>query len=108
MVFALKNSPVASRTVPFLVLFAILALPLQHLSDGLSASASIFSVGKITSKTALPQHKDRVELTSVADLRQETPKIDPSLLRVDYKQNLLVWPVVAGDLTRSPPFGVSL
>jgi hypothetical protein len=54
-------------------------------------------------KTVPPQQKDRIEVISVAELRDQTPEIDPSLLRVDFKQNLLVWPNVAGDLTRSPP-----
>jgi hypothetical protein len=30
--------------------------------------------------------------------------LNPYFLRIDYKQNLLVWPVLSGDLARSPPY----
>lgn len=36
-------------------------------------------------------------------LEDHAPSVHPSLLRFDYKQNLLVWPVLAGEITRSPP-----
>ena len=91
-----------------LVVFFVVALPLQHLYDGISAAASIFSTVKVASKTVLPRHTEKAEFALVADLKDETPKIPASFFRVDYKQNLLLWPVVAGNITRSPPFLSSL
>jgi hypothetical protein len=85
------------------VVFFVFALPLQHLLDGTSARGTIFASGKVISTSALPRQTDQVGLASVADWSDETSKIPPSLLRVDYKQNLLRWPVVAGNITRSPP-----
>jgi hypothetical protein len=103
MVLPFKNSPVVWSAFPFLILLAVIALPLQHHYDGPSISSGIFVAGQAKLKTVLPQQKDKVEIVSVADWLDLTPKIDPSLLRVDLKQNLLVWPNIAGDLTRAPP-----
>jgi hypothetical protein len=105
VIFPRNNAAVGLGTVGFLVLLALLALPLQFQYDGLSASTGIFSVGQTNLTTLLPQHKARVELAPVADWKNQPPS-NPSFLRIDYKQNLLVWPVVASDLTRSPPYGV--
>jgi hypothetical protein len=101
MVLARKNAA-AGKIVLFLVL-AIFALPLQFESDG-PISTGIFSVKQINLTTILPQQKFRVELASITDAKNQSPKLNPYFLRIDYKQNLLVWPVLAGDLTRSPPF----
>jgi hypothetical protein len=97
-----------NKATAFLVVFFVLALPLQHLYDGISAAANIFSLVKVTSKTALPRHTDQVEFASVPGRKYETLNIPTSFFRVDYKQNLLLWPVVAGNITRSPPFLASL
>ena len=102
MVFAFKNSRVAWATVCSIILLAIVALPLQRYDD-LSVSSGILVISQVKPKTVPAQQKDRIQVISVAELRDQTPEIDPSLLRVDFKQNLLVWPNVAGDLTRSPP-----
>jgi hypothetical protein len=92
------------RTLPFLILFVILALPLQPQADALSISSGIFLAAQVKLKTILPQQKHKLEMASMADWPDQTPKIDPTLLRTDFKQNLLVWPNIANDLTRSPPF----
>lgn len=91
-----------------LIVFVVLALPVQHLYDGISAAGSIFSTVKVTSKTVVPRQTDQIEFASVADWKDETLKIPTAFFRVDYKQNLLLWPVVAGNITRSPPFLASL
>jgi hypothetical protein len=103
MVLARKNAAVDFVMILFLVL-AIFALPLQIESDGFPISTGIFSVKQINLTTVLPQQKSRVELGSITDAKNQTPKLNPYFLRIDYKQNLLVWPVLAGDLTRSPPY----
>ena len=103
MVLARKNAAVGFKIVLFLV-FAIFALSLQFEPDGFPVSTGIFSVKQINLTTVLPQQKSRVELASIADAKNQSPKLKPYFLRIDYKQNLLVWPVVAGDLTRSPPY----
>ena len=99
----LQRQALASRSLVYLAVVAILALSFQELG-GLSTSAGIFPVVKMTAKGPLPQYKDRLEMISVATWRDETLKLHPSFLRIDYKQNLLVWPVVSGDLARSPPY----
>jgi hypothetical protein len=101
---AFRNLRGAWRTFPFLVPFAILALPLQHRSEGLATSSGILFIAPIKIKTALPQQVDKVEIAALRGWPAQTPKIHPSLLRIDFKQNLLVWPNIANDLTRSPPF----
>jgi hypothetical protein len=101
MVCSFKNSLGAWRTVFFLILFPVLALPLQPYSDALSISSAVFVAAQVN--LMLPQQKDKVEFASVADWPDQTTKINPSLLRIDFKQNLLVWPNIANDLTRSPP-----
>jgi hypothetical protein len=100
---AFKNSPAAWRTFSFLTLLAVVALPLQCHSDSVSLSLGIVIIPQVKAQTAPPQQKGNGVVVSVAEVRDQTPQIDPSLLRNDFKQNLLVWPNVAGDLTRSPP-----
>jgi hypothetical protein len=36
------------------------------------------------------------------------PFLHPAFLLFDFKQNLRHWPVLAGDISRSPPFPVSV
>ena len=103
MGYSLKNSPAASRIYPGLLLPAIVALPLQQQPEGVSTFSSTFVVVLLKVKLALPEQKLTFKTPSVADWPDQMPKIDPSLLRIDLKQNLLVWPNVASDLTRSPP-----
>jgi hypothetical protein len=104
MVFACKKTGVARGSLTWLVLLAIplLSLLLRYPYDAPLSSSGMLTVGKAKIKTP-PQPKFKVEITSVDEWRDQTAKINPSLLRVDFKQNLLVWPNVSGDLTRSPP-----
>ena len=94
---------IASRSLVYLSVVAILGLSFQQLG-GLSTSAGIFAVAKMTAKAPLPQYKDKVGIISVASYRDETLTLHPTFLRIDDKQNFVVWPVVSGDLARSPPF----
>ena len=100
---SLRNSPVAWRIFSWLLLLAIVALPLQQQPEGVSTFSSTFVVVLLKVKLALPEQKLTFKTPSVADRPDQMPKIDPSLLRIDLKQNLRVWPNVASDLTRSPP-----
>jgi hypothetical protein len=104
MMVLLRKKVAITFGMVLLLVFAILTLPLQDEPDGFPVSTEIFSVKQINLTTVLPQHRSRVELFSVPDTRNLTPKFNPYFLWIDYKQNLLVWPVVAGDLTRSPPY----
>jgi hypothetical protein len=88
------------------VVFFVLSLPFQHLVDGISAGAAIFASGKVISAKPLPRHTNQVDLGSIADASEESSKCPSFFLRVDYKQNLLHWPVVAGNITRSPPISL--
>jgi hypothetical protein len=107
MARAVKNSPVAGRTFFAMLLLAIVALSLEHRPDRFTISA-FASIALVKPNTVSPPQKGG-GILSIAELRdQTTPKIDPTLLRNDFKQNLLVWPNVAGDLTRSPPSPVRI
>ena len=108
MVLAIKNLRAAWATISFIILLAIAVLPLQRQYEGLSVSSGILIIAQMKPKIVVPQQKDKIEVLSVAEFRDQSPKIDPSLLRIDFKQNLLVWPNVAGDLTRSPPSPTSV
>lgn len=101
---AFTNLSGALRAFHFLLaLLAILALPLQQQPEGVSTGSSIFVIAQLKVKAALPEQKLTFEISSRANRPDQTPKINPSLLRIDLKQNLLVWPNIAADLTRSPP-----
>jgi hypothetical protein len=104
MVLAFKKTAPAWKALSLLILFAFLALPLQGQPDGLAISSGIFVPAPVKLKPILPQQKEKVDFVFLAHWwPEQTPKIDPSLLRTDFKQNLLVWPNVAQGLTRSPP-----
>ena len=102
MVLGRRTGAVDFGMILFLVL-AIFALPLQFEPDGVPVSTGIFSVKQINLTTVLQQQKSRIELAALTDPTNQASKLNPYFLRIDYKQNLLVWPVLAGDLTRSPP-----
>jgi hypothetical protein len=92
----------------FIALGAIFALCFQHPLDGISGSKAISAIGKISSKTFRLQHEPRSEPALAKWVEGELASLNPSFLWVDYKQNLLVWPVIAASLIRSPPLGISL
>ena len=92
-----------SKAIYGSVLVAIFALLFKSL-DGRTSLGGIASVDKITSQVFRPQHESRISLFPTKSWRDPVPILNPSLLKVDYKQNLLVWPVVAANVTRSPPF----
>ena len=49
------------------------------------------------------KHGTQVE-PAVIGVLQDTPAVpSASFLLFDYKQNLRLWPVLAGDISRSPP-----
>jgi hypothetical protein len=48
---------------------------------------------------------DHQAVSVVADaVPNDPPVVHASFLLFDFKQNLRRWPVVAGDINRSPPF----
>lgn len=104
MVPALNKQTAVGRAVLFLLLLSFVTLPLQQALESRSGS-SIVSTGKVNAANLLVHHKDRLHLGWVADWSDPNTMPSPLFLRIDYKQNLLVWPVVGGNLTRSPPPG---
>lgn len=100
---AFVNLSVASKGFYFLLLVAILGLPLQQQPEGMPSVSSIFVVAQAKLRAALPEQKLTFEIASLAGRADQTPQINPAVLRIDLKQNLLVWPNIADDLTRSPP-----
>lgn len=107
MFLARTKAMVTSRAVLFSAFFALIALPLQQLADAPSGLTSIFSFGKTNVIKVLPHQKDRVAVAWFPKSHDQSPRLNPFFLRIDYKQNLLVWPIVFGNLTRSPPSGDS-
>lgn len=98
-----KIATVALRTVPVSVLLALLFLPLQHSIELSFGHKGIVAGAKFQLTSVLPHQRHRVDLGRVGDWREQPPSVNLVFLRTDYKQNLLVWPVVAENLTRSPP-----
>ena len=79
-----------------------MTLPMQQTDALVSTSADAWVAAAKNRLTPL-HHRIDGNVLSGAELRDDSLKIDPAFLRIDFKQNLLVWPNVAGDLTRSPP-----
>jgi hypothetical protein len=50
-----------------------------------------------------PERDGRLEQVLIRIVRKERPVIPASFLLFDFKQNLRQWPVLAGDISRSPP-----
>ena len=78
--------------------FAAFVLFFEPPSDNLVDHPSLTAASKIKGKDN--RHLERASLVVLED---QAPPVHPSLLWFDYKQNLLLWPVLAGDITRSPP-----
>lgn len=104
MFFDPKRPVIGAKAIIFLVVFAVFALPLAHESNGLSGSPSITTVGKVNTTFTRPQQEDKIKLAPPDHWRDQAANFNPCFLKIDYKQNLLIWPVVAGNVTRSPPF----
>lgn len=51
-----------------------------------------------------PERGGHAEQVLIGTVRQEQPFIPASFLLFDFKQNLRQWPVLSGDISRSPPF----
>lgn len=78
--------------------FVAFVLFFEPPSDNLVDHPSFTAPSKIKGKDN--RHLERASLVVLED---QAPSVRPSLLRFDYKQNLLRWPVLAGEITRSPP-----
>ncbi|HXV83492.1 MAG TPA: hypothetical protein VEG60_26845 [Candidatus Binatia bacterium] len=99
-----KRPVIGAKAIIVLVVFAVFALPLAQESDGFSGSTSITTVGKVNTTFIRSQQEDKIKLAPPGNWRDQAANFNPCFFKVDYKQNLLVWPVVAGNVTRSPPF----
>jgi hypothetical protein len=106
--FARRTAGFALGAALFTALVAICALSFQQPLDGFSGSKAVSAIGKISCKNFRLQHAARSEPALAKWLEGELASLNPSFLWVDYKQNLLVWPVIAASLIRSPPFGIPL
>lgn len=84
-----------------LVLFLLL-LPLGFHFEGPGVKASLTPVAKIKADQR-GDYPGQYGAAAVPAARDWIPRLRDSLLRFDFKQNLLVWPVLASGLIRSPP-----
>ena len=78
--------------------FAAFVLFFEPPSDNLVDHPSLTAPSKVKGKD-----NRHLEQAGSVVLEDQAPSVHPSLLRFDYKQNLLLWPVLAGEITRSPP-----
>lgn len=78
--------------------FAAFVLFFEPPSDNLVDHPSFTALSKIKGKD-----NRHLEQAGSVGLEDQAPSVHPSLLRFDYKQNLLLWPVLADEITRSPP-----
>jgi len=102
-----KISP--ARIIAYVLLLTMFFLPFSHSIEGLPSQPGLNILAKVKGKPSKTfKHERRFKLASIEVLEDQASSLHPSLLRVDYKQNLLVWPVVAGGITRSPPLTPSL
>ena len=97
-----KNAP-AWRTVSIVVLFATAVLFMQHHSDAVVAFSIAAPIAYATAKPPPLHVNDPVGVQSRMELHAQASRVNSSFLGNDLKQNLLVWPNIADDLTRSPP-----
>jgi hypothetical protein len=89
------------------LLLAIFLLSVHLQLDTAIGKVSYSPIAKLN-KEFRSNHGGGPELAINTSLVQWNPTIRPSFLRVDRKQNLRVWPVVAFALIRSPPLTYSL
>jgi hypothetical protein len=106
MLPASKSAVPGRRLISLLLFVAILGVSFQYQFDGVSGSG-IASVGKIKAKTIRSQFGDAREMGLIGIWQDQLKTLDQTYLRIDYRQNLLVWPVVATKSSRSPPFTTS-
>jgi hypothetical protein len=104
MLLDLQAQANVSKAVIFLVVLAVFALPLAYETDSHSGATILTAASKGNPVLARSKYGDKVRLGPPDGFRHQTANFNPLFFKVDYKQNLLLWPVVAGDVTRSPPF----
>jgi hypothetical protein len=97
-----ENAP-AWRIVSIVFLLASAVLFMQHHSDAVVAFSFAAPIAYATAQPPPLHSRDPVGDQSRMRLHAQASRVNSSFLRNDLKQNLLVWPNIANDLTRSPP-----
>ena len=90
-----------SLAVSLLVLTFLSAIERPASGFGLSAVSLVSSKANRLLGLA---HDNQAPSALVGAVQHDPPVVHGSFLLFDFKQNLRRWPVVAGDISRSPPF----
>lgn len=91
------------ENISIVVLLATAVLFMQHHSDAVVAFSIASPIAYALAKPPPLHPKDPVGVQSRMQLHAQASRVNSFFLRNDLKQNLLVWPNIADDLTRSPP-----
>jgi hypothetical protein len=106
MEYGPQNSPLRGRGLLCVLLLALIVLLPHRQIESVSGLSSTFLIAQAKLRIVAPVEKLPFEIAFLLERTDQTPQINPSVLRVDLKQNLLVWPNIASDQTRSPPIAV--
>ena len=93
------------------VALGILLLTFARTVEHSASSLAFDAVSLAASKSGRIVESDSYEqpgLVFLGVLADVAPFVHASFLRFDFKQNLRRWPVLAGDISRSPPFFAAL
>jgi hypothetical protein len=92
-------------TIAYGLLLLGLLLAFLVTIDGPLTNFGSNAIAVANSKTRLPgwEHGMEREAMPIAILQNEPALPPASFFLFDYKQNLRLWPVLAGDISRSPP-----
>lgn len=103
-----QRSP--NRTVAYLFLLATFLWAFLGTIDGpaMNVGVDAASVVYITTKSLDRAHVTQLDSLWIGMLPEMPQRVHASFLLFDFKQNLRRWPNVAGDISRSPPFRLSL
>lgn len=96
-----------SRATAYGLLFAVILFSAHLWPDGFTGKVGYDPVAKVK-KEFRSYHNEGPEFPLNTAPAEWTPYLPASFLRIDRKQNLRLWPVVASQLIRSPPATHSL
>lgn len=93
------------------VALGVLTLTFTSSVENSSSGPAFDAVSMVASKSGRIVETDSYEqpaLVFLGVLADVAPFVHASFLLFDFKQNLRRWPVLAGDISRSPPFFAAL
>jgi hypothetical protein len=99
------------RGIVWAVALGILTLTItravEHSASGL-ASDAVSPAGSKSGRILESDNYEQPGMVFFGVLADVAPFVHASFLRFDFKQNLRHWPLLVGDISRSPPFFAAL